>query len=101
MNRLESFLNMLICSVLVCSVILVIVLLLSTSCSAPELETPVLRHVFLSAPDSMEIKIDGILQGYGPKLNVILVENLPNFLQVGPWEFVLFPTCDYDSLSVH
>lgn len=100
MTRMENFLNGLACSVLLCAVVLVIVLLIASSCSAPELETPVLRNVSVSAPDTMDIRIDGILQGYG-SCTVILVENYPNYVEIGPWEFVLFPPCDYDSVAVH
>lgn len=99
MTSREKFLNLGICVVLMLSVVLVLILLLSSSCGAPQLEVPVLRNVSIIAPDSMEIKIDGIVQGYGACTG-ILVENYPNFLEIGSWEFVLFPACDYDSISV-
>ena len=40
------------------------------------------------------VYIDGLYMGETP-IDVIIIENYPNYLQVGNWKFVLVPPCTY------
>jgi len=69
-------------------------------CSCGETLIPVARRINIQCPDSLEIRVDGILQGIGPEAEILIIENYPNVLQVGSWTMVLFPNFTVDYLRL-
>ena len=70
-----------------------------SSCSAPPLPEPVFTTIDLNVPDSCVVILDGLEFGYG-SMNLIVLENYPNYLQVGPWKFILLSPVTYDTFQI-
>jgi len=82
----------LIGALLLCSLLLAC----GTSFNPP---TPEVGVICVMAPDTMEVSVDGVTFGTGT-VEVPVVVNYPNYLQVGPWKFVLWPPVDYTGLQL-
>ncbi len=87
------------CFLCVCSA-LVVLTVMFLFCSCGESLIPIARELNVQCPDSLEIRVDGITQGFGPEADILIIENYPNVLEIGPWVMVLFPDFTVDSLSV-
>jgi hypothetical protein len=70
-----------------------------SSCNAPPIPEPVLTSIQLEAPDTCLIMLDGLEFGYG-SMSLIVIENYPNYLQVGSWKFVILPPVKFDIFKV-
>lgn len=68
-------------------------------CSAPQIPEPVFTTIDLDVPDTCMVILDGLEFGYGP-MSLIVLENYPNYLQVGDWKFVLLSPVTYDHLEI-
>ena len=76
----------------------VLVASLITCCSSPVIQ-PVITSVHVDAPDTCLVILDGIEFGYG-SMDLFMFENYPNYLQIGPWKFVLLSPVTFNTIQV-
>lgn len=81
------------------SFFLISILILVLGCSTPQLPDPVFTSIQIEAPDTCLVILDGIEFGYG-SMSLIVLQNYPNYLQIGASPFVLLPPVLYNLFKV-
>jgi len=78
---------------------LLLPLLLLVACSAPVLPAPQLGSVDIESTPELPVSIDGLPMGMTP-VTIPMIENYPNYLQVGEYKIVLLPPCTYSVIHI-
>ena len=69
------------------------------ACYAPVLPAPQMGTVIIETAGAQSVYLDGLYMGETPQ-EITILENYPNYLQVGQWKFVLIPPCTYAVIKI-
>lgn len=78
---------------------LLIPLLILLACSTPVIPTPQPGTVLIECPGEQEVRVNDIFIGYTP-VETWIIENYPNYLQVGVYKALLWPPCTYAKIEI-